>query len=212
MIRRQLSYANVAATLALVFAMSGGALAASHYVITKTGQISPKVRKALKGQRGATGPAGPQGKEGASGKEGATGKEGKEGAEGKAGASAGLYDAHEGPFNLKTEAGDQTIATLANVPAGSYILSAKVSVRNKGVGTFRAVCTLTAGTDSDQAAAYLGETGTPGETETLSLLLSHTFSTTGNVALACNDQGLAAEASNADISAVQVQTLTRSTG
>jgi hypothetical protein len=41
--RRHLSYANVTATLALVFAMSGGALAAKHYLVTKTNQISPKV-------------------------------------------------------------------------------------------------------------------------------------------------------------------------
>jgi len=78
-IRRHLSYANVTATVAMVFAMSGGALAASHYLITKTSQIAPKVRTALKGQRGVTGPAGSQGKEGAGG------KEGKEGAKGEPG-------------------------------------------------------------------------------------------------------------------------------
>ena len=44
--RGRLSYANVAMTLALVFAMSGGAYAASKYVITSTKQISPKVLKA----------------------------------------------------------------------------------------------------------------------------------------------------------------------
>jgi hypothetical protein len=42
-IRRRLSYANVVATLALVFAMSGGALAASHYLVNSTKQINPKV-------------------------------------------------------------------------------------------------------------------------------------------------------------------------
>lgn len=35
-IRKRLSYANVAVTLALVFAMSGGAYAASRFVITST--------------------------------------------------------------------------------------------------------------------------------------------------------------------------------
>ena len=43
-----MTYANVAATLALVFAMSGGAPAANHYLITSTNQISPKVLKELK--------------------------------------------------------------------------------------------------------------------------------------------------------------------
>jgi hypothetical protein len=77
--RRHLNYANVVATLALVFAMSGGALAAKHYLINSTKQINPKVLKSLKGNTGAAGAPGAQGKEGPSGKEGSQGKEGKEG-------------------------------------------------------------------------------------------------------------------------------------
>jgi hypothetical protein len=79
---KHLTYANVVATLALVFAMSGGALAASKYLITSTQQISPKVVKSLKGKAGKTGktgPTGPIGLAGPQGKEGASGKEGKAG-------------------------------------------------------------------------------------------------------------------------------------
>jgi hypothetical protein len=82
MLKSRITYANVVATLALVFAMSGGALAASKYLITSTKQISPKVVKSLKGKNGktgktgATGPAGPTGKEGPAGKEGQPGKAG----------------------------------------------------------------------------------------------------------------------------------------
>jgi hypothetical protein len=75
--RRRLTYANVAATLALVFSMSGGALAANHFLINSTKQISPKVIKKLKG---ATGKTGATGKEGTVGKEGPAGKEGAKGA------------------------------------------------------------------------------------------------------------------------------------
>jgi hypothetical protein len=71
-----LNYANVTATLALFFAMSGGALAAKHYLINSTKQINPKVLRALKGNKGPTGPAGAVG---AQGKEGVAGKEGKPG-------------------------------------------------------------------------------------------------------------------------------------
>ena len=39
--RTRLTYANVAATLALVFSMTGGALAAKHYLINSTRQINP---------------------------------------------------------------------------------------------------------------------------------------------------------------------------
>jgi len=70
--RRHLSYANVAATLAVVISMSGGALAADHYLINSTKQISPKVIKKLTGKRG------PSGREGAQGKEGKEGKEGRQ--------------------------------------------------------------------------------------------------------------------------------------
>jgi hypothetical protein len=97
-IRRRVTYANVAVTLALVFAMSGGAYAASRYVITSTKQISPKVLKALKGAggksgaqgpagaAGAQGPQGPAGAKGEAGPQGPEGKEGKQGPEGKQGA------------------------------------------------------------------------------------------------------------------------------
>jgi hypothetical protein len=76
--RRRLSYANVTATLALVFAMSGGALAANHYLVNSTKQISPKVLKKLvgkPGKTGATGAIGAIGVTGATGKEGSAGKD-----------------------------------------------------------------------------------------------------------------------------------------
>jgi len=77
--RRRLTYANVTATVALFFAISGGALAASHYLINSTRQINPKVLKVLKGRRGATGATGARGKEGLPGNGGPAGKEGRQG-------------------------------------------------------------------------------------------------------------------------------------
>lgn len=78
-IRRHLSYANVVATMALVFAMSGGALAAKHYLIDSTRQIKPSVLKALQGRTGKTGPQGLTGATGATGAQGLQGKEGPPG-------------------------------------------------------------------------------------------------------------------------------------
>ncbi len=79
-LRKRLTYANVVATLALLFAMSGGALAAGHYLITSTKQISPKVLKSLRGANGKLGAPGPAG---AAGPAGSTGPGGKEGPVGK---------------------------------------------------------------------------------------------------------------------------------
>jgi hypothetical protein len=84
-IRKRLCYANVVATLALVFAMSGGALAAGHYLLTSTSQVSPKVLKALKGKKGAAGPVGAAGAQGPKGEAGANGGPGAPGAKGEPG-------------------------------------------------------------------------------------------------------------------------------
>jgi hypothetical protein len=86
-IRKHVTYTNVALTVALVFAMTGGAYAAGKYLITSTKQISPKVLKALAGKPGAKGPAGPAGPVGAKGETGAPGKEGAAGKEGAGGVS-----------------------------------------------------------------------------------------------------------------------------
>ncbi len=81
-LRVRLTFANITATMALIFAMSGSALAASHYLITSLGQIKPTVQKQLKGK---TGPAGPSGAQGAQGAAGATGPGGTAGATGPIG-------------------------------------------------------------------------------------------------------------------------------
>jgi len=84
--RRHLTYANVVATLALVFAMSGGALAANHYLLNSTKQIKPSVLKAL---RGKTGPRGAVGRVGPVGPAGPAGQQGETGAAGPSGSASG---------------------------------------------------------------------------------------------------------------------------
>jgi hypothetical protein len=87
-LRQHLSYANVAATLALVFAMGGSAIAANHYLINSTKQINPKVLKKLRGKAGHRGPSGAPGAKGAAGSAGGAGAQGPRGPEGPAGLSA----------------------------------------------------------------------------------------------------------------------------
>lgn len=116
---RRFTFANVIAVVALVFAMSGGAYAAGHYLITSPKQISPKVLKALKGATGksgaagAGGPAGAQGPAGAKGETGPQGPQGETGPEGKPGTSVtsrtlGEGDAHCTAGGSEFKAGTST--------------------------------------------------------------------------------------------------------
>jgi hypothetical protein len=73
-------------TVALVFAMTGGAYAAHKYLIASTKQISPQVLKALQGKKGPAGPAGVPGGVGPAGPTGPGGPEGKAGQAGEKGA------------------------------------------------------------------------------------------------------------------------------
>jgi hypothetical protein len=85
-IRKYFTLANTVMTIALVFVMTGGAYAASKYVISSTKQVSPKVLAALKGKPGANGAQGPAGPAGAQGPAGPAGVKGETGAAGQNGA------------------------------------------------------------------------------------------------------------------------------
>jgi hypothetical protein len=86
-VRSRMTYANVVVTLALVFAMSGGAYAASKFLITSTKQIKPSVLKSLTGKAGKAGPPGSQGATGPAGPQGPAGPKGDNGSNGSNGAN-----------------------------------------------------------------------------------------------------------------------------
>jgi len=210
--RRRLSYANVTATLALVFAMSGGALAANHYLITSTKQVSPKVLKKLTGKTGktgavgATGATGAIGKEGPQGKEGLTGKEGKEGPIGPSNAYG--FSEEEGP-TLKTS-GLQTVATLSSLPAGSYSIVATFDAFNFDSSAVDLDCQLTAGTDTGQEHFLVQKNGGENaDDETATLQVLHTYTASSNDAtVACNAFGVEVHFEGIKITAIQVGSIT----
>jgi len=150
--RRRLSYANVTATLALVFAMSGGALAANHYLINSTKQINPKVLKKLKGATGRSGLAGATGATGATGPTGPTGPTGKEGPSGQNGtavayahvlANGELDTAHSKNVSAASKAGG----------AGIFCLKTTVPVTT----AFGAIDTATTGQFGSLSAVLGGQ-------------------------------------------------------
>jgi hypothetical protein len=114
--RLHVSPTTVIATLALVFAMTGGAYAASKYVINSTKQINPKVLKSLKGANGKNGLAGPVGPAGAAGA-GTAGPAGPQGPAGAAGAKGETGTA--GTPGSKGEKGEKgTTGFTEHLPSG----------------------------------------------------------------------------------------------
>jgi hypothetical protein len=112
-IRTRITPATVIATIALILAMTGGAYAASRFLITSTKQIKPSVLAQLKGRAGATGaagPAGPQGPAGAVGT-GTLGPEGKAGAPGQSvtSAAASAGECPSGGSKLTSASGTSAI-------------------------------------------------------------------------------------------------------
>ncbi len=131
----RLTYANVAATLALVLAMSGGALAAKHYLINSTKQINPKVLKKLHGARGAVGPNGLVGPEGVQGPQGRTGPRGERGEAGFSALSLLPKGATEsGEFAVSTGAGGEEGDVLKDAVTFSIPLAVPVAETQIHVG------------------------------------------------------------------------------
>lgn len=157
-IRRHISYTNAILTLALVFAMAGGAYAAKKYVITSTSQISPKVLKSLQGKAGANGtpgaqgPAGAAGPAGPAGPGGAKGNDGSPGAKGENGAPGAPGDkgANGESVTSKAFSGAKTVGSQKCDVGGTEFISA--------AGTTLA-CNGEAG-----EAGEKGKNGTPGAT------------------------------------------------
>ena len=133
--RRHLSYANVTATLALVFAMTGGAIAAKHYLINSTKQINPKVLKKLKGNAGPRGATGSPGGPGVAGKEGPAGKQGSEGKPAPA-----LEGATGADTQFPEAAGAAEVVISADLKPGTYTLLASTAPENTSATPKTAEC------------------------------------------------------------------------
>jgi hypothetical protein len=125
--RRHLSYANIATTFAVVFSMSAGAVAATHYVINSTRQVNPKVLKKLKGK---TGPTGVTGVTGAPGPQGSAGKNGTTVATGPSTASNTNSGSDHLPFP-STSGAELTVSSLS-LPAGNFSVVGKLIANNNG--------------------------------------------------------------------------------
>jgi Collagen triple helix repeat (20 copies) len=131
-VRGWVSYKNVVVTLILIFAMSGGAYAASRYKITSVKQISPGVVKQLKGARGPAGLQGPAGANGAAGPLGEKGPKGDPGEKGAVGPNGATGPTGQTGFTEKlpkgkTETGEWTIIGYHSVGSEQQFFGDAVS-------------------------------------------------------------------------------------
>jgi Collagen triple helix repeat (20 copies) len=219
-LRRNLTYANVVASLALFLALGGAAFAATQLPRNSvgTGQLKPeavtagKIAKKTRNQlMGAQGPQGPQGKTGKTGAKGATGAKGPTGATGARGANGtdGTGPAFEVFRNtsLTLPIGEGKPVLTQNLAAGAYVVDANVNVAVSGGTAAEVFCTLSSGGESH------GEAGTtvPGNGEaTLPLSWTQTFTATGTATLSCVSSGATAEVVAANPIATRVVSVTRS--
>jgi len=155
--RKRFTYANVAATLALVFSMTAGAVAAGRYLITSTSQIKPSVLRALKGNAGKAGATGP------AGARGSTGPQGPAGTPGVAGAAVAQGPKGErGETGLPGPTGPQGALGAAGRegPAGTTVLA-----RARSVGAVETTTSLTSPPTEAIADPLTGATWTQGADE-----------------------------------------------
>jgi hypothetical protein len=135
-IRKQLSVTNVMVVAALIFAMAGGAFAATgsgadsashrgHAANKHKGKGTSSGERGPRGKQGPAGPAGPAGEKGATGAPGATGKEGPAGNAGADGQSvtalalkAGEEGCKEGGVKLTSASGSSTVCNGTKGSAG----------------------------------------------------------------------------------------------
>jgi hypothetical protein len=138
-LHNHLTYANIVATLALVFAMGGGAYAAKQYLITSTNQISPEALRALMRSMGPVGKqaapdnegpteSGPKGKKGSRGATGPTGPTGPAGPTGPQGPlQAGVTEGGEWSMTTPAKSGEIRVVPISfNIPLAKPIRPTKV--------------------------------------------------------------------------------------
>lgn len=164
--RRRPQPATVIAGIALFAATTGTATAASQLITGKqikdgsitakdikrrslgTAQLSPKAIKALRGAKGATGAQGPAGAAGAVGAVGPAGAAGPQGIAGPQGPQGvpGIGKAYAGESDGFNIAANTTRTVISKtVPAGTYVVNAKVAF-------------FTTGTESVSCQIYAGAT------------------------------------------------------
>jgi hypothetical protein len=218
LLRRHLTYANVAASLALFLALGGAAYAATQLPKNSVGtnqirkeavtaaKIAKKTRRQLQGARGPAGQQGPQGKTGKTGAKGATGARGAQGNTGVPGAdgTGPAYEAAAEP-TAPTGIGTNTQVVGLSLAPGQYATSANVVVKAAPAEAATVTCTLLNGA---KASATIPAAGF----ETLSMSGTRGLAGAGAATVLCTTTVGTAELVSASVTAIQVKSQSRVAG
>jgi hypothetical protein len=162
------------------------------------------------GADGADGAQGPQGDPGADGAQGPQGLQGPQGPAGADGAARGLASSTTGPLKIRKRV---RMLERLDLPAGAYVLLAKVSLAQVSSHSTHVVCGLTVGGRLDRASVVLAATGNA-SAQTVDLMLSRVLAAPGPAVLRCRyylsrgQRTPRVTARYAEIAAVELQTLT----
>jgi hypothetical protein len=214
LLRRHLTYANVAASLALFLALGGAAYAATQLPknsvgtnqirkeAVTAGKIAKKTRQQLQGNRGPAGQQGPQGKTGKQGAKGATGARGAQGNTGAPGidGTGPALEVVAGPKLI--EAGGSTVVSQ-NLAPGAYVVTADVVVES--TATTAVTCTLNG--SNGEAVGNVQ----PNLPVTLTLSGVRSLGAASAATLTCASPG-GATAKYANLIATQVKSASRAAG
>ena len=178
------------------------------------GDAGPPGPGGAQGPAGETGPAGAAGADGepgadgVSGERGPAGETGPVGPQGPAGPSSALEVTRTfGPVNPQPFQASLTVFTLPDVPAGDYVLSAKVTVRAVTGSTFTAVsCQLRAAAvaiDQSRVTIPAGAGATP-----IPLQGTASLTSPASFSVVCSIPGNGGFASDSKLSAIRVGVVT----
>ena len=194
-LRERLTLPLALSGLALFFALAGTGIAARHYLITSTRQVSPRVLRQLQGRSGSPG---------------------------RDGASAGLVSTLSGNLALTNSNEPQPVVSITNVPAGAYVVNASTELNDTGTEGVSVRCEIAAtlgpgpvhvGAETGQSQVLIEpiepEPKKPQHEEGSTAVTGAVrLASPGNLQLLCNVFGTAGiQARNAAITAVQVQRL-----
>jgi hypothetical protein len=204
-LRKRIGSAHVIALIALFVALGGGAYAAMNLPKNSVGTrqlkrgavTPPKLSRAtLKKLQGSTGPRGAKGAKGAKGDKGATG-------------AAGPSDVYAAGNAAGAMSGSYTQVATVTVPAGDYLLQAKVTIfataaKSAAIAACQIAPTAAGGPGTwDQSRVSLPEIEGEVSSQDVGLAGADSFASSQSVVLACRTESGATTFDDARVWAIK---------